>query len=60
MITTGLFADDSTAPGALAYAHGKTLVMSHAINHTLTSTRRLTVGLRPTILDDLGLLPVLN
>jgi len=60
MIITGLLADDSTTPEALAYARERTLAMSHAIDHALASVRRLAAGLRPTMLDDLGLLPALD
>ena len=60
MIITGLLAEDSTTPEAQAYARERTQTMSHAVDHALASVRRLAAGLRPTMLDDLGLLPALD
>ncbi|CAJ0700736.1 Signal transduction histidine-protein kinase/phosphatase DegS [Ralstonia wenshanensis] len=60
MIITGLLADEGTTPEAQAYARERTQTMSSAIDHALASVRRLAAGLRPTILDDLGLLPALD
>lgn len=60
MIITGLLADEGTTPEGQAYARERTQTMSHAIDHALASVRRLAAGLRPTMLDDLGLLPALD
>ncbi|MCT7325851.1 PAS domain-containing sensor histidine kinase [Ralstonia mojiangensis] len=60
MTITGLIADEGSTPEAQAYTRERTRSMSHAIDHALASVRRLAAGLRPTMLDDLGLLPALD
>lgn len=60
MLITGLLAEESATPEAQAYMRERIGTMGAAVDHALTSVRRLAAGLRPTILDDLGLLPALD
>jgi PAS domain S-box-containing protein len=45
---------------SLHAVHTRALAMREAVDHAIASVRRLAAGLRPAVLDDLGLLPALE
>nr|WP_309477081.1 PAS domain S-box protein [Trinickia acidisoli] len=45
---------------ALEAVRTRALAMREAVDHAIASVRRLAAGLRPAVLDDLGLLPALE
>ncbi|TAM51275.1 MAG: PAS domain S-box protein [Paraburkholderia sp.] len=47
-------------PQALDAVRTRALAMREAVDHAIASVRRLAAGLRPAVLDDLGLLPALE
>jgi PAS domain S-box-containing protein len=49
--------DDPSAADAVRV---RVLAMREAVDHAIASVRRLAAGLRPAVLDDLGLLPALE
>lgn len=51
-------ADDPSS--ALDSVRVRALAMREAVDHAIASVRRLAAGLRPAVLDDLGLLPALE
>ena len=47
-------------PHAADAVQARVLAMREAVDHAIASVRRLAAGLRPAVLDDLGLLPALE
>ncbi len=65
MDLTSLTDDDtrqsaSDAADAFDAVRVRALAMREAVDHAIASVRRLAAGLRPAVLDDLGLLPALE
>jgi PAS domain S-box-containing protein len=64
MDLTALTGDDARpearADGALDAVRLRALAMREAVDHAIASVRRLAAGLRPAVLDDLGLVPALE
>lgn len=64
MDLTALTADDAPRThdpsDALDAVRARALAMREAVDHAIGSVRRLAAGLRPAVLDDLGLLPALE
>ncbi|HEX7683020.1 MAG TPA: PAS domain S-box protein [Trinickia sp.] len=52
--------DPADALDALDAVRARALAMREAVDHAIASVRRLAAGLRPAVLDDLGLLPALE
>ncbi len=60
-ITSDEAAPIETDPdNALKAIRARALAMREAVDHAIGSVRRLAAGLRPAVLDDLGLLPALE
>ncbi|MGN6319478.1 PAS domain-containing sensor histidine kinase [Trinickia sp.] len=64
MDLTALTGDDARpeahSDGARDAVRLRALAMREAVDHAIASVRRLAAGLRPAVLDDLGLLPALE